>query len=247
MEDELSPQQAERVRRLLADARHTERVPADVAARLDRVLADLAADPDARPRAEQSAATTDGAGVVRLDERRRTAGKLLLVAAAFVVGGVAAGQVVGGTGGAPESAMSGADSGSEEGLPAPDRDGGGDRDEGALTDDGAPGAVSAHRRSISKQPARDVRSERFATDARRLRALAEGRTSQDAASEAPRAQLSYSGCEAGPWGGGRYLRVSVDRQAGWLVYRPPRGDTQVVDLFLCGEDSPERSATLADR
>ena len=39
-------------------------------------------------------------------------------------------------------------------------------------------------------------------------------------------------------------RVVLDGESGWLVYRPPRGDTQVVDLFLCGTDSPERSATL---
>ena len=51
-------------------------------------------------------------------------------------------------------------------------------------------------------------------------------------------------CPPGAWGGGRYVRVVLDGESGWLVYRPPRGDTRVVDLFLCGTDSPERSATL---
>ena len=38
---ELTPEQESEVRRLLAEARHDEPVPADVAARLDDVLADL--------------------------------------------------------------------------------------------------------------------------------------------------------------------------------------------------------------
>ena len=39
-----SPEQEDRMRRLLADARHDEPVPDDVVARLDRVLADLRAE-----------------------------------------------------------------------------------------------------------------------------------------------------------------------------------------------------------
>ena len=35
--------------------------------------------------------------------------------------------------------------------------------------------------------------------------------------------------------------------AGWLVFRPPQGDTQVVDLYLCGSDEPTRSITLPRR
>jgi len=31
---------------------------------------------------------------------------------------------------------------------------------------------------------------------------------------------------------------------GALVFRRPRGDTQVVDLYLCGRDEPTRSITL---
>ena len=67
-DDELTPDQAERVRRLLAEARHTEPMPDDVAARLDRVIAGLADDPEARPRrsdvaaAPSYASTSGGAG-----------------------------------------------------------------------------------------------------------------------------------------------------------------------------------------
>ncbi|HEX5090059.1 MAG TPA: hypothetical protein VFV89_19785, partial [Nocardioides sp.] len=65
------------------------------------------------------------------------------------------------------------------------------------------------------------------------------------------AALSHNGdvaglerCAPGPWGGGRYVRVAFGGESGWLVYRAPRGGTQVVDLFLCDTESPERSATL---
>ena len=53
MDDELTPAEAERVRRLLAEARHTEPMPDDVAARLDRVIAGLADDPESRPTPER--------------------------------------------------------------------------------------------------------------------------------------------------------------------------------------------------
>jgi len=241
MDDELTPQQEERVRRLLAEARHTEPMPADVADRLDRVIAGLAAEPDTAP---------TGAPVVRLAERRRRAGRLLLAAAAVVVGGVAVGQVVGGSGGSDE-AMSGADSAADEerGLPAPDR-----ARENALTDqprgdsDGGdvPGAVAETLRSVSRLPAQRVRPGRFPADAARVRALATGRAkAQSTRRDAPYLSSgAATSCPPGAWGGGRYVRIGFGSRAGWMVFRPPRGGTQVAEVFLCGEDSPVRSATL---
>lgn len=100
----------EQVRRLLADARHDEPVPADVAARLDAVLARLAAeesDPANAPAGDSSGEpaaaalapaeavtgpTTGSADVTPL--RRRPWGGILLVAAAAVaVAAVGFGQV----------------------------------------------------------------------------------------------------------------------------------------------------------
>ena len=245
MDDELTPQQSERVRRLLAEARHDEPMPDDVAARLDRVIADLADDPGARPAAD--------APVVRLDERRRRAGRLLLAAAVVVVGGVAVGQTLGGGAqSGDEASRPAAGQAEDQGLRAPERDQasiGGDAEQ-AVPGDGAgsgPGAVSETRRSISKLPAQRVRSDRFASDAERLRPFATGRRSvrDGALAAAPQTgSTDLDGCSPGVWGGGRYVRVSFDREAGWLVYRPPQGATQVVDLFLCGDDTAERSATL---
>jgi hypothetical protein len=53
-----------------------------------------------------------------------------------------------------------------------------------------------------------------------------------------------STCPTTGWGHGRAVPVRYGGQPGVLVFRPVRGDTQVVDLFLCGSDRPERSITL---
>ncbi len=237
MDDELTPHETERVRRLLADARHTEPIPADVAARIDRALADLGSEP------------ATAAPVVPLAARRRNAGRLLLAAAAVVVGGVALGQVVGSDN---ENAAMDSPTASEGEPAAPDRDGELSDGRGVFGSDGAedaeplPGAVSDTRRSISKLPPRQIRPQHLALDAERLRPLATAQKTAASSARAPRsADLApLDGCAPGAWGGGRYVRVAFGHEAGWLVYRAPRGGTQVVDLFLCGDDSPERSATL---
>src|SRR5688500_4696967 len=87
---DLSPEH-DAVRRMLAEARHTEPVPPAVAARLDAVLADLSAE---------RRQTSDTAPVVDLAARRRRGvGTGILVAAALVVvTGVGVGQVIGRSG-----------------------------------------------------------------------------------------------------------------------------------------------------
>ena len=250
MDEELNPQQAERVRRLLADARHTEPMPDDVAERLDHVLTDLAAERVTEsPDAPSPTPRADSAGVVRLSERRRKVGQLLLAAAVVVVGGVTVGQVVAGSDvGGDESSAGTDDSALRQ---APERNQADEEHEagGGAAADSGPGAVTEHQYSVSKQSAQVVEPDRFAVDARRLRVVATGQESADPAPDSVevRGMLQRGRCEPGLWGGGRYLRVVYDREAGWLVYRPPRGDTQVVELFLCGEDSAERSATVPYR
>jgi hypothetical protein len=43
---------------------------------------------------------------------------------------------------------------------------------------------------------------------------------------------------------GPAVAVRYDGEPGVAVFRPVHGDTQVVDLFLCGHDGPYRSITL---
>jgi len=84
---ELTPQQTDAVRQALADARHTDPIPADVAARLDHALDGL--------RAEREGA--EARPVVSLDarRRRRNATRMLVAAAAVVVGGFGIDAMVG--------------------------------------------------------------------------------------------------------------------------------------------------------
>jgi hypothetical protein len=111
-DDHVPDPREEQVRRLLADARHTEPLPDDVAARLDAVLGELAADatdtpdriaPGRAPAADQLAAA----------RRRRNVRTWLVAAAAVVAVGIGIGQLDLGSGGADDSAAGGsaADSG----------------------------------------------------------------------------------------------------------------------------------------
>ena len=84
-ESPLDPAEDERIRRLLADARHTEPMPDAGVARLDRVLSGLSDD---RTERADRADRADRAEVVDLvARRRRTVGQLLVAAAAVVAVG----------------------------------------------------------------------------------------------------------------------------------------------------------------
>jgi hypothetical protein len=86
---ELTPEQESEVRRLLAEARHDEPVPADVATRLDRALADLSREAPVRT-SEPVAPVIDLAA----RRRRRNAAALLAGAAAVIVAGFGIGQAI---------------------------------------------------------------------------------------------------------------------------------------------------------
>jgi len=129
--DELTPDQTVAVRRLLAEARHDEPMPADLAARLDGVLADLVTERDG---AEEPAPLP--ANVVPL--RRRRWPQVLVAAAAVTVLGYAtttvldngSGDADRSTGGDAPAAVeadgqdnapeeSGGDAGAESQVPSP--------------------------------------------------------------------------------------------------------------------------------
>jgi hypothetical protein len=232
-EPRASRDQQAQVRRLLAQARHDEPVPADVAARLDRVLDQLA---DEGPRAIDP--PPPSAAVVDLGARRRRRAVALLVAAAVVgVGGVGIGRLVSSTqGGADnESADSGyAESGGDE--------------SGASAED-APTALrdpqDAAPPGAAPEPLPRLTREGFAGTVRMLRSApgVPAPESQPLRSE----MLSYSvdfvcpPLEAGP---GRALAVLYEGSPAVLVYRPVRGETQTVDLLQCGSGDVLRSTVL---
>ena len=90
-DEELTPAQAEAVRRLLAGARHDEGIPDDVAARLDAVIADLAAEGVEAP--ARTDEPTREAEVIPF--RRRRWPQVLVAAAAVTVFGFGIAQIVG--------------------------------------------------------------------------------------------------------------------------------------------------------
>ncbi|GAA4372641.1 hypothetical protein [Nocardioides caricicola] len=229
----------DQVRRLLADARHDEPMPDDVAARLDGVLADLRDEKRPTPTSDLAAA----------HQRRRRVRAWVLAAAAVVVVGVGANQVDW-----SGISMSGADS----------------------ADAGAGSATSAQEESADRDDAASVAPEAASAPAdggaawrwARLRLSSEGfgdevadfragnqlhpLRSQDKF-ETTDGELASDGaafaavCGLGRVGPGRRVPVRYDGDRAWLVFRPVQGDTQVVDLYLCGLEAPTRSITLPAR
>jgi hypothetical protein len=212
------------VRRLLAEARHRDPMPDDVASRMDDVLAGLgkvAAEKPAPPQRD---------GVVPISAARRRRAGALLVAAAVVVGGgiVIAPHLPNGSTASPTTAS----------------DTGGSTLSGALGDtppsQKGPESGSTVPKSLDDAGPLQLRDglvvvhpRRFSADALRSRAL----LSQS------RALLDRASCPAVP------VRADVvaaryERAPAALVYRRARGGSQVVDLYICGSPRPVRSTTL---
>lgn len=224
--------ESDAVRRLLAQARHDEPMPADVAARMDRVLADLAASPVPDDDTADEAPTLV---VSRLPARRRwQAAALLASAAAIVVAGVVFAQNRPlGTGSATTAgtAASGAESndrfvagakGNDDQLPVPNN--------------ATAGGSSPRFQAVVRDGLVVVRRHSFVQDALAGRSLLHQRRS------APLAQ-SHARCGT-PSGARQVVPALYDKAPAALVYHRPRGSTQVVDLVLCGAPAPVRSATL---
>ncbi len=228
-ESPLDPAQDERIRRLLADARHTEPMPEAVVARLDRVLAGLS--DDRTERAERA----DRAEVVDLmARRRRTVGQLLVAAAAVVAVGFGITQVLpdlgGSSGGdAQEATAGGAAADSAEG---------GDQGSRLVSPESAPEAPSDGTTSGAAKSTFKIHSDEFGPDVRHARNQLEGEG-------AALVEYPAEGClVASVEPGSEVVATTYDAAPAALVLRPPSGDVQVVDLYLCGDLEPRRSITL---
>ena len=246
---ELTPEQEERVRRLLAEARVDEPIPGDVAGRLDRVLARLAdGDPEHEP-----------AEVVVLASRRhRLVTALLVAAAAVVVVGVGAG-VVGSRDVSPtaDSATSAtaADPSDDTLDDTLDSDAAGSVEKAAPLEE--PPAVMSEERdtnayAVGGDATTRIRAAFFAVDVARVRARVAASSLSDGA-QAPGAEGSADSsaetapgdlCEPGAWGPGDLYLVRYAGNHAVLAFRPAVGDTQVVDLLQCGTADILRSVTL---
>lgn len=248
---ELTPEQEARLRRLLVDARHGDPIPVDVAARLDRVLEQLAAEgPDEiEPR---------GASVDDLTaRRRRRVTTVLVAAAAVVVLAVGVGRVVRATdsGDSAESASvpaAASDDAAENGQTAKNGDGAGSAGPpGPQSFSSSGTAVGPNDSGEPAQTTPPVRltQARFAEQVVRYR----GRVSYYALADGVRVGVDQLGapgsflCAAADWGPGALLAASYDGVPTVLAYRAPAGTTQTVELLRCGTAEVLRSTVLATR
>ena len=215
----------ERVARLLADVRHTDPLPADVAARLDRALVGLSAD------RRQAAAPV--APVVDLAVRRRRRLTTGLVAAAAVVAiGVGLPTLL--QGDSTDQASTSAD---ESGGEAAEREF--SSEEAPSESDAAPDGESgggAQAPNTAGLGLLDISPDRFKRDAR-----------------AAREQASYDTlsrpevCGDLPVGVERVVPVRYADREGYLAYGPPLIDQQEVSLYLCPEGELARQVTIPIR
>jgi hypothetical protein len=219
---DLTPEE-EQVRRLLAGARHTDPMPTDVADRLDRVLADLAAE-----------APPDAAAPVDLAARRRRrtfAARILVAAAAVVVLGVGISRIDLGSSGDADSGSAADSAGSAE------SDAGGQAEK----------APDSSLRALASGPVR-LDSGRFPRQVRQLLGgvPADLFRQQGAKADVPNADTSVPApvCRNPAWGRGTRIAAQYDGQPAALVVRPDADGRRTVDLFLCGEDRPTRSVTV---
>lgn len=236
----LDPEQEEAVRRLLAEARHDQPVPTDVADRLDRVLAGLSREAD-------TPAVIDLAS----RRRRRNAGRLLVAAAAVIVAGVGVGQVIG-TGSDSDDAGN-TPSAAEGEAPPREADGeadaradagsdaGGSADEGAPAQDGGSTAAPPFQATADGLPLQ-LSSEQFARDVKK------GVTGlpPEAASlaEIGEAVPTFDCPAAAPYGDGTLVAAYYDGVPAVLALRPAEGTDQLAELLECGTAERIRAFNL---
>lgn len=241
-EPEATPQQQEAVRRLLAGARHDEPVPADVVARLDGVLAQLAGE---GPRAVDPAPPAPhGAEVVDLAaRRRRRVTGLLGAAAAVVVLGVGVSQVVDTTSGGD------ADSSSPARSSAADEEAAADSGAGAAEEAPVPSAPLASDLP-SQMPVRPgkipaISRKTFGQAVLSLRGAAlVPSTDSDRVGGDELTTVPMFVCPPAAFGEGRLLAVRYEGAPAVLAYRSASGQTQSVELLQCGTAEVLRSKVI---
>ena len=236
----LTPEQESTVRDLLADARHDEPVPDAVAARLDRVLEGLHDD-----------RTAPSSPVIDLGARRRVkAGRLLLAAAAIVIGGVAVGQGLGGAGGgdSADSPSAGLDTSTQVRSEVPvEADGEAGGEAGGGTGAGAPEAATDGDQQLADDLPVQLSPESFDRDVRRL-ARAKGlQSAGSAGSTSARdfmSQVPAFACPPAAYGQGTLIPAYYEDQPTVLAFRPPLGSERVAELLRCGTAEKLRTLTL---
>lgn len=270
--EQLSPRQEHEVARLLADARHTEPMPDQVVARLDAVLASLAAP-------EEAPETAPVAPVVDLAARRRTRRLRMLVAAAAVVAagvalpsylpGVTTSSDDAGSESAPAAASEDRDERTDQesvdGESADEKSADGEAgagggsglskvpSDGALPDTGidGPGSLTGDqdgRYDAAKATGIRIRPDHFSTDVRRATTLPTAAMRSDPTARDVRRQLrawpdAVTECVPDDASGTAYSATYGGRR-GVLVVGPAVDGQRRYELFMCGDPEFTRSVVL---
>jgi len=244
----VTPEQEEQVARALAEtARHepVPPIPAEVAARLDDVLADLVTERTARDGTaagrEQTAAERAVASVDEVAARRRSRRPSWLTAAAAVALIAAAGAAVAtdgfGTTSSSDSASTSAGGSSTVESPPPD-----------AARDGAGSEAAAPESSAVRAGAPRLRTSSLAADVQR--ALAADVTTVPGRPGSRRKALTGpptgTPCATPPTGPGeRVLAVRLDGKPATLVLGVVRGDSRSARVYSCDDvASPMARATV---
>ena len=158
----------------------------------------------------------------------------------MVAVGIGVGQVL-------DRVSRGSSADSSASAPEAARDAGGDTPDNGLSAGGA--------EAFAGQDLPSIRSQRFEKDVRDLQVTRQylaqdgidtGGTANAPGASAPQtsSERATAGCRLRAWGSGTLVPVEYDGVPAVLVLRAPRGDTQVADLYLCGDPDPVRSITL---
>lgn len=227
---DISREQEESVRRLLAQARANEPMPEAVRARLEAVLRQLGTDED------QGATSPAPAPVIDLAVRRRKRVRAVFLAAAAVTAfGVAVPQLLQ-SNSMDQSAVSGAETADEEAPAAATQEDSG-------TDRGDANADQSGPASDAAPPT--LRADRFAEDAQAvLDRMYLTNELSDFLALAPACLGDTEGTSAA---GRAAIAVRYAGRDAALLLRTPVNGTQRALLYVCGESEPRRTAVLTVR
>lgn len=244
-EPELTPQQSEAVRRLLAGARHDEPMPAEVVDRLDAVLADLKAESAGSADVSQAPASTspvDNVTPLRAatersssePPRRSKLPQLFLAAAAVAAIGFGVTQI----------------------LPTGEGDGDSGAGDTSFSSDQAPdaGSSDADREegapSMGAQPPTDAeKDQQYSAPARERQLL--DRVELPGLAPLPQGELAarrttLDGC--GPESldqGQRKVPATYQGDPAVVVFVAHEDGTRTAELYLCDAADPQEVATSA--
>ena len=233
--DPLSPADEERISALLADARATEPMPADVVARLDQSLAGLNAE-----RIAIDPVPADNVVPIARTRRHRVVA-VLGAAAAVVVFGLAVGSFFDQSGDDSDSAGTAADSdvqrgGVNEDSNAEDAPNAADTEDEATAQEGTNFDVAGR--------AFVVRSRHLSDDLARIQAKVLPDPDTAIYSQFIVHAPDGFACETASWNRGILVAVRYDGDPAFVRFRVPMGDVQVVDVLQCGTGDLLRSTTL---